>query len=85
MKQGILGIISFFLINEPPSFRFIFPLISGDCWLLAAMAGLTLNERLFHKVIPEDQSFTENYAGIFHFRCGIHFLTVIVLFKIHEK
>lgn len=38
------------------------------------MASLTLNERLFHQVVPEDQSFTDNYAGIFHFRCGIHFL-----------
>ncbi len=41
------------------------------------MASLTLNERLFHQVVPEDQSFTDNYAGIFHFRCGIHFLTDI--------
>lgn len=32
------------------------------------MANLTLNNHLFHQVVPEDQSFTDNYAGIFHFR-----------------
>lgn len=40
----------------------------GDCWLLAAVANLTLNRVLFSQVVPDDQSFGDKYAGLFHFR-----------------
>lgn len=43
----------------------------GDCWLLAAVANLTLYRKLFFQVVPTDQDFEEKYAGIFHFRLCI--------------
>nr|XP_022332376.1 calpain-B-like isoform X9 [Crassostrea virginica] len=39
----------------------------GDCWLLAAIASLTVNQRLFAKVVPPDQSFEDGYCGLFRF------------------
>lgn len=40
----------------------------GDCWFLAATAGLSLDDHLLYKVIPPEQSFERDYAGVFKFR-----------------
>lgn len=38
-----------------------------NCWFMAAAANLTLNQKLLSRVVYDDNSFSENYAGIFHF------------------
>ncbi|VDN09837.1 unnamed protein product, partial [Dibothriocephalus latus] len=39
----------------------------GDCWLLAAVANLSLYPDLLEQVVPHDQTFDNEYCGLFRF------------------
>jgi len=43
---------------------------AGNCWFLAAAASLcaTRDTHLFNYVVPDDNLFVSDYAGVFHFR-----------------
>ncbi|KAF7709047.1 calpain-8-like [Silurus meridionalis] len=40
----------------------------GNCWFLAAIGAITFQKDIMDQVVPVDQSFEKDYAGIFHFR-----------------
>ncbi|XP_073995012.1 calpain-B-like isoform X2 [Rhodnius prolixus] len=40
----------------------------ASSWYLSVLTLLSLNKQLLNQVIPESQSFEDDYAGIFHFR-----------------
>ncbi|XP_050989585.1 calpain-2 catalytic subunit-like [Labeo rohita] len=42
--------------------------VLGNCWFLSAIGALTFEKDIIKQVIPAKQSFTKDYAGIFHFR-----------------
>lgn len=51
---------------------FIF-LFAGDKWLVSCLGVLYLTKGLFYRVVPADQTFSTDYAGVFRFRlwwCG---------------
>lgn len=43
--------------------------------MLAALGSLTLRKHFLENILPKDQGFQDDYAGIFHFRvcipCGL--------------
>ncbi|KAJ1157918.1 hypothetical protein NDU88_010615 [Pleurodeles waltl] len=40
----------------------------GNCWVLSTMGALALKQTFLWNVIPCDQGYSAEYAGIFHFR-----------------
>ncbi|KAK6276789.1 hypothetical protein J4Q44_G00392190 [Coregonus suidteri] len=42
--------------------------IVGDCWFLASIGALTFQKHILEQVVPLNQSFKDDYCGIFHFR-----------------
>ncbi|XP_020783915.2 calpain-1 catalytic subunit-like [Boleophthalmus pectinirostris] len=42
--------------------------IVGNCWFLASIGAVTLQEPILAQIIPKDQTFDEDYCGLFHFR-----------------
>ncbi|XP_041809113.1 calpain-1 catalytic subunit-like isoform X2 [Chelmon rostratus] len=42
--------------------------IIGNCWFLASIGALTFQKHIFQQVVPLEQTFQEEYCGLFHFR-----------------
>jgi hypothetical protein len=40
----------------------------GNCWFVAGCAGIMQSPACFARVVPTDQGYNADYAGIFHFR-----------------
>ncbi|XP_023116948.2 calpain-2 catalytic subunit-like [Amphiprion ocellaris] len=42
--------------------------IVGNCWFLASIGALTFQDYILGQVVPLEQSFDDDYCGLFHFR-----------------
>lgn len=40
----------------------------GNCWFIAGVVGIMGSPNILQKVVPSDQSFEDDYTGMFHFR-----------------
>lgn len=46
--------------------------MSGNCWFLASIGALTFQNHILAQVVPLEQTFNEDYCGLFHFRVNTH-------------
>ena len=72
LPSFVAGGVSIFDVNQG---------VLGDCWFLANLSNLAENKTWFDKVVPQNQSFRENYKGIFRFRFYRWNLTVSDLYR----
>ncbi|KAF6717920.1 Calpain-1 catalytic subunit [Oryzias melastigma] len=40
----------------------------GNCWFLASIGSLTFQTNILNQVVPLEQTFDDDYCGLFHFR-----------------
>ncbi|KAK2891567.1 calpain-2 catalytic subunit [Channa argus] len=40
----------------------------GNCWFLASIGALTFQRHVLEQVVPLEQTFNDNYCGLFHFK-----------------
>ncbi|RVE67655.1 hypothetical protein OJAV_G00104950 [Oryzias javanicus] len=40
----------------------------GNCWFLASIGSLTFQSNILNQVVPLEQTFDDDYCGLFHFR-----------------
>ncbi|KAK7574346.1 hypothetical protein V9T40_011537 [Parthenolecanium corni] len=60
-------------VHDTPTQFDITPGKMGDKWLVSCLGVLYLTKGLFYRVVPADQTFSTDYAGVFRFRlwwCG---------------
>ncbi|XP_016099419.1 calpain-2 catalytic subunit-like [Sinocyclocheilus grahami] len=56
------------IVDDVSRFDYAQGNVLGNCWFLAAIGALTFEKDIIKQVMPAEQSFTKDYAGIFHFR-----------------
>ncbi|RNA25140.1 calpain-2 catalytic subunit-like [Brachionus plicatilis] len=56
-----------FLVEENPSW-FINQGQLGDCWLISGITGISTSQDCFNRIVPKEQNFVSDYAGIFKFK-----------------